>query len=249
MNRQPWQVIGSPFDDTLTTSGTGGDVVFGLGGDDSVTGGSGPDSLHGDVERVHDTRSDTLTGGGGRDSVWSYGGNDVLRGGPGSDVLHRYSRPASQLYGATGNDYVETVVSGGTRSGVRRAGATSATIRAVERWRRDPGLEPQGCVGHVRRNLAGALSIRPSILFASDLGRLFLEGGHWTTFGTEGADMVDARGALSLSAFGRDGDDVLRGSGGADRFDGGAGSDTVLPRGGYDVCVAIEVGAPRCEVS
>ena len=61
---------------------------FGLGGNDTITGGSGADELFGQ------DGNDTLFGKGGDDLLFGGSGNDVLIGGAGSD----------QVFGQDGND-------------------------------------------------------------------------------------------------------------------------------------------------
>lgn len=82
-----------------------GATVYGLGGDDTITGtarrdlldgGSGTDSLIGNAG------NDTLVGNAGHDTIQGNSGNDSLEGGSGDD----------RLFGGTGND---TLTGGGGR--------------------------------------------------------------------------------------------------------------------------------------
>lgn len=63
-------------------------LIFGDNGDDSLTGGSGNDTIHGG------NGNDDLTGGGGNDNLQGENGDDSLVGGSGNDTLS----------GANGND-------------------------------------------------------------------------------------------------------------------------------------------------
>lgn len=72
--------IGTDSNDTLTADETGGEV-FGLDGDDKLTGGSGDDTLTGG------SGIDELFGGIGDDELFGGTGDDFLTGGTGSDIL------------------------------------------------------------------------------------------------------------------------------------------------------------------
>jgi len=61
--------------------GSGVDLGFSVGGNDTITGGEGNDSLSGG------TNDDTLNGEGGSDVLWGGSGKDTLLGGSGSDLL------------------------------------------------------------------------------------------------------------------------------------------------------------------
>ncbi len=79
--------------------------MHGLGGNDTLIGGTGRDIMYGD------SGNDTLKGGGGNDFLYGGSGTDVLFGGAGADVLsdRALSLPAApnQLYGESGNDCIE----------------------------------------------------------------------------------------------------------------------------------------------
>ena len=75
------QLVGGPYADTL--SGWAGPTVgwlFGNGGEDTLTGGSGDEFLFGQ------DGNDTLNGGDGRDFVDGGAGNDTMNGGAGFDA-------------------------------------------------------------------------------------------------------------------------------------------------------------------
>jgi len=61
---------------------TGGSLMYGNGGKDSLAGGSYSDTLYGG------TGNDTLDGGYGSDTLYGGAGNDSLKGNDGSDVYH-----------------------------------------------------------------------------------------------------------------------------------------------------------------
>jgi VCBS repeat-containing protein len=85
--------IGTAAPDTATTAGLAGswNLVFGLGGDDTLSGLAG---------------EDTVLGGPGDDSLSGGNGNDDLIGGSGADVLIG-GRGDDELYGGEGGDTLD----------------------------------------------------------------------------------------------------------------------------------------------
>ncbi|MEO1335592.1 MAG: calcium-binding protein, partial [Myxococcota bacterium] len=79
-------IHGGSQNDTITVIGAFPDgapvpAIYGLGGDDTLNGGSGTDRLFGGKGQ------DTIHGGGGTDHLWGGAGDDVLLGGDGKDRL------------------------------------------------------------------------------------------------------------------------------------------------------------------
>lgn len=75
--------------------------MYGLGGDDVITGGSGSDILNGGQG------GDTLNGGGGRDSIYGMADNDHLVGGAGDDLLDGGDGDDTYYYNSgDGNDII-----------------------------------------------------------------------------------------------------------------------------------------------
>lgn len=78
-------VRGTAFADTISAAGRGdsvGMILNGAGGDDTVTGGAGNDTLMGEGG------NDTLLGGDGGDTLNGDAGNDLLQGQGGGDILN-----------------------------------------------------------------------------------------------------------------------------------------------------------------
>jgi Ca2+-binding RTX toxin-like protein len=101
-------ITGTPFSDTVTANRTsskvvggpattGNDTISGLGGFDTLYGGSGNDVIDGGAD------GDFLYGGFGDDTLLGGDGNDYLRGGAGDDIL--YDGPGDNtLDGGSGTD-------------------------------------------------------------------------------------------------------------------------------------------------
>ena len=101
--------------------GNGGQIAYGVGGDDSLMGEAGNDTLYGgegddtlDGGLDQDSLfggigNDILYGGAGQDSLSGDDGNDSLYGGDGADTLYAGADAPTAynwLYGEGGNDYL-----------------------------------------------------------------------------------------------------------------------------------------------
>ncbi|MFS2126780.1 Ig-like domain-containing protein [Pseudomonas sp. Pseusp97] len=94
---------------TTSTTATGNnDLLHGLDGNDSLSGGNGHDILYGG------TGNDTLNGGNGNDSLYGGAGNDTLNGDGGNDLL----------VGNEGND----ILNGGAGDDILIGGKGSDTL-------------------------------------------------------------------------------------------------------------------------
>jgi Ca2+-binding RTX toxin-like protein len=100
----------NPIDDELLGT-SGGDQIFGYGGDDNLRGFSGDDVIDGGVGR------DDIRGGNGEDLIFAGRGRDTVAGGNGSDEVHLgigtdlYKGGSSgasndRVYGNSGNDQI-----------------------------------------------------------------------------------------------------------------------------------------------
>ncbi len=108
-------VYGYGGDDTITT-GTGNDVIFGGDGADTIAGGLGHDTLHGDDgdDTLKGQKGDdVLYGGAGTDTLYgdetrvsgSYNGTNMLYGEEGDDTLYG-AKGSDTLIGGSGDDLV-----------------------------------------------------------------------------------------------------------------------------------------------
>ncbi|WP_203236229.1 alkaline phosphatase, partial [Methylobacterium crusticola] len=81
------------------TGSAAGELLRGLGGDDTIDGGAGDDVLFGDLG------NDRVDGGQGNDQVRGWFGNDVLSGGAGDDQVFG-EEDDDLLGGGSGSDYI-----------------------------------------------------------------------------------------------------------------------------------------------
>ncbi|MGE0387356.1 MAG: beta strand repeat-containing protein [Gammaproteobacteria bacterium] len=80
---QAGDIVGTAADDVIST-GSGGNVVHGLGGDDEIDAGGGADVVYGGAG------DDAIDGGDGSDVLSGGAGRDDLSGGSGADVFRYY---------------------------------------------------------------------------------------------------------------------------------------------------------------
>jgi Ca2+-binding RTX toxin-like protein len=97
------RAFGSDFDDVLVGLDGARHFLYGGGGNDQLTAGTGDGYLYGYDD------DDTLTGNGGRDFLLGMNGNDTLTGNGGNDVL-RGAMVTISSRGERG-----TIISGGMR--------------------------------------------------------------------------------------------------------------------------------------
>ncbi|GAB6041680.1 hypothetical protein JCM17961_23550 [Endothiovibrio diazotrophicus] len=99
-------LVGTEGDDILTAWDTTGQRVDGEGGNDTLVGATGSDSIYGgtgDDTLSGASGNDALYGGEGNDTLAGDGGNDTLDGGEGDDILTDTSG-TNTLIGGAGND-------------------------------------------------------------------------------------------------------------------------------------------------
>jgi Ca2+-binding RTX toxin-like protein len=92
-------LLGTFAGDTITRSGTAGEILFGLAGDDTITGGQGDDRISGGSGR------DTISGGGGNDDIADLSGGATISGGSGNDRIFGGLGPIT-ADGETGDDLI-----------------------------------------------------------------------------------------------------------------------------------------------
>ena len=256
---------------TLPTSG--GDTLTGTAGDDRIDGLAGNDTitgLGGDDTLAGNTGADTIDGGDGNDTIYSsvisppysfpYSAGaytppvldtgtevDTLKGGAGDDTI--FAGYGDNVDGGMGSDTLFISFQGAT-SGIHFdlnlssqviGGGTISGIESVS-W-----LQGSNYDDYV--DLSGSIGYNSGVVFGM-AGNDTIIAGYSTTFidGGDGSDILDARGAPSLSeidggagndtiytssaayavVYGGDGADTITGGG---QVHGGAGNDAISGNG------------------
>jgi Ca2+-binding RTX toxin-like protein len=90
-------VSGTSYNDTIVGLTSTANYIYGAGGNDTLTGGSVDDQLHGEAGTdtlYGGSGNDSLNGGSENDTIYGENGDDTMNGGTGADVLN----------GGAGND-------------------------------------------------------------------------------------------------------------------------------------------------
>ena len=210
-------IIGSNFDDRITSGNDNNDLI-GLGGDDILIGAGGRDRIFGG------TGDDRLLGGFGNDDLHGQGGADtyVIQSGAGADRIFGYEVGIDviQYSGGPGDmsDLLIEQVGTNTRitsivGSLTLIGIDAATVSASDFTFVNPLPDPTG------------------IIVATDL-----TAGNDVFIGDENDDVVNGlggndtlRGGIGDDTLnGGDGNDILTGGLGEDVLNGGEGVDRVL---------------------
>lgn len=264
-------IEGSAHDDVLLGS-SGPDWIAAGGGDDVVDARGGHDEVRTDhldpgSGEVTGPGDDVVKGGAGRDEILAGHGSDRIYGGKGRDEIWLDEGAGARGLGGGGNDLV---VAGGR---ARIDGGTGAdrlwpTIRS-----RSDRVRAAGGAGRDTLHLELAHEVAPHgsrLVVGSPAGTVRVPSGpamvrfvslekfdplgiavtlRVTWFGTSGDDELDADWLDGpVRAFGRGGDDRLRGGNGNDHLDGGPGRDRLEGWSGDDRCLRGE-RLRSCEIS
>ncbi len=192
--------------DNVIHGGQGRDIMFGNGGSDQLFGGVG-----GDVVQAGDG-NDVLNGEDGNDSLEGEAGDDVLDGGAGDDQLYG-GEGADQLFGGAGDDVVVTDADDTVRDG--GAGIDTISFQGVFGVTFDLGTSNfENATGTDGDDTLTAASAVGSVQLIGNGGNDILTGG----FGDDvlmGGEVFVGEGAA----------DTLTGGAGNDRLEGGTGDD------------------------
>lgn len=215
-------------DDDVLYGGAGNDSIWGNGGDDIISGGSGEDSLSGDLITNYDALpgkyhgDDIIDGGAGNDGITGDGGDDLLYGGDGDDLLYgdfysAFLEDGSLLFPAEfhGND----TLFGGNGNDTLIGGSGNDELFGGD------GVDAL----YGDDNTTG--------LTYDTHGDDYLDGG-------KGNDLLVGNGGND-ALYGGEGDDELQGDDpkldsqhhGDDILDGGAGADALWGFGGSDILI------------
>jgi Ca2+-binding RTX toxin-like protein len=208
------QVFGQAGNDTITLNEANGALpaanLFGGGGNDTLTGGSGADKLFGQ------SGNDTLLGKGGADFLFGGADNDVLTGGDTDD----------QVFGESGNDRM--IWNPGDDTDLNEGGDNSDTVEVNG----GNGTEQFTVTANGTRVRFDRLDPAP---FSIDIGTseklvLNANGGddHFSATG-------DLAALIAITVDGGAGNDTILGSNGVDTLMGGDGDDFVDGQQANDV--------------
>ena len=196
--------IGFEGDDSFTNGTSLTSQLVGLGGNDTLRGGSGVDVI------IGGDGNDTLVGNNGDDVLWGLAGNDDLFGGLGNDSIFG-GEGINDLFGDAGNDQIF-------------GGSSTDTISG--------GDGDDGLFGADGLNTMIGGNGNDTIVGGSGIDTI--EGGNGIDmiFGGAGDDILNTgaggiEGAVDL-AVGGDGNDTVQGGGGFDWFYLGSGNDTAI---------------------
>lgn len=183
-------LIGSDFNDTLLGqydpalpfSTVIDNEFFGGGGDDSLEGYLGHDTLHGDDgddSLFGGSMDDQMFGGAGRDLLEDLEGDDTFDGGAAIDTMNGGS--GDNLYHVTTGDRITDT--GGDDTVIAHEDYFLANGREIER------LEAQAGVGGL-------------ILYGNSFGQTIVgHSGDDTIHGGAGADVIDGRGGVDTASY------------------------------------------------
>jgi len=239
-------VLGSQHDDVITGTRFDDDLE-GNKGADLLQGGPGDDGIDELVWVFSrpDRHADHKVGGAGDDSIQANGGADVLDGGADDDFLYEQAEGmATTMVGGTGDDELLGWYDGAP--GRTFDGGEGFDLLEID------NIDPDDPRGTQLVLDAGVGNVRSSVSTLAPLPVTGVE--RWRPvaaqrvvfLGSAGPDRVDATLVEQLSAQTFAGDDVVKGSFGADTIDTGDGTDKVDGGGGQDSCVNAEE-RKRCE--
>jgi Ca2+-binding RTX toxin-like protein len=196
----------------VTIDGKSDDTIFNI---ENLTGGSGNDTLIGDIN------SNILIGGAGNDSLAGDDGNDLLSGDAGNDLLTGGAGNDS-LTGGSGIDTFSVESGTDTISDLGVGGADILTVAS--------GAIANATLGAAWTATAASINSGTEFLtsagYAVDLSKV-ISGNGFTVTNT----------GLATTFTGSSGADTLIGGTGADTLIGGAGHDSLTGGAGNDLFI------------
>lgn len=230
---------------SVTADASKVEILFGLGGNDTLHGDNGIDFLYGGIG------NDTLKGNAGNDKLFGESGNDVLDGGAGADVMYGgegndtyYVDNAGDVVIEYQNQGVDTVI-----SSVSFHGLTETLQLSIENITLTGSAESADGSNLANIIIGNAVD---NTIFGHDRNDTINGGaGNDTLRGDSGNDILDGGdgddflyGASHHTAIvhavdndtlrGGAGNDRLEGEGGNDILDGGTGTDLMFGGTGND---------------
>jgi Ca2+-binding RTX toxin-like protein len=213
-------LIGSNYDDTLTTANVRG-LLFGGAGDDVLTGGNARDSLAGQ------SGDDLVVGGGGNDHLQGGRGEDVLIGGLGDDLLSGGGGADRFQFSGTTDTGSDTIVA--FEHGIDQLSFVG--LQSNEIVLTEVGFDT------LITWTNGSLVVRgTNVEDFTDADFSFANDADDTLTGSTANDLIFG-GLGNDTLSGGDGDDLLAGGKGVNSLSGGAGDDTYRVSAGTNTVV------------
>lgn len=211
----------SLFDNDLTGSATGKNVITGGSGSDIIYGGAAADVLIGGAG------SDTLIGGAEIDKLNGGDGDDIVAGGFGANIIT--GGAGFDIFTVEGTDKILDLGLGGDSVSVAVAGIANATVSAS--W------------------VAGFETVNDGVAniatkdFGVDLSNA--TGLHgYSVLGAKSGSAVNLKGSLNADTIvGGAGADSIDGAAGSDSLSGGKGADTFTVNAGTDTVTDLGLGS------
>lgn len=211
-------VMGTAGDDNIggAQTWTGNDIIFGLGGNDTLDGFLGDDVIFGG------DGNDDLEGSHGADKLYGGNGDDSFYCGQGLGTV----APGDLMDGGAGKDTVISVNSDitlGSFTSVERLQVDGSVTLTAAQLAIFSELYTIYQPGHIMAAGAGTYDISNKII--TGIFKFIGWLGNETFIGSAAGEEVQ----------GRDGNDILKGMGGDDKLEGGVGNDTVYGGDGNDI--------------
>jgi len=244
------------------TAFTGTTVIRGLGGNDTLDGGTSSDLIFGDKGNDTlrgNTGNDDLRGGQDDDVIDGNAGTDTIRGGAGSNTLTGGADSDTFIFEGVFDDRVIELAAGGGSDTIDMTAITASLVATIDAaasgtriYASSPMLAVEWVNDQVERVLlgsgddivylkkTGSTAARIDAGIGQDLLSYGNDGNEWVSAVTVSLLTGTATGvAGGIAGFedltGGDGGDTLTGDAGPNTIFGGAGGDVISGNAGNDV--------------
>lgn len=213
-------IYGAGGNDTLSGN-AGDDLIYGGGGNDTISGGTGNDTIHGDSgddNIAGDNGDDLIYGGDDNDYINAGDGNDVVYGDAGNDTIYGDDNTVAdgddELHGGDGGDFISGMDGKDTIFG--DAGDDTIYGGAHDDYLEGGDGDDDIYGGSGNDRVYGGA------------GSDYILGGYGADiiYGDDGDDNILGEGDND-TIYGGNGDDVISGGDGVDALFGGSGADTL----------------------
>ncbi|GJL49764.1 MAG: hypothetical protein NPIRA01_09910 [Nitrospirales bacterium] len=211
-------IYGTESGETVNGDNGVDDIIYGLGGNDSITGYSGNDMLY---------------GGDGNDSIYGYAGDDLLDGGAGDDTLQDTTSGDDIYVYESGLDSVYDY--NGTADVLRLTGSTTINDIVINDLGSHHEIIIDSGVNEIELkwfDYSAAYKIE-TIEFDDGFTTTLSDHPNWYTGSASGETLSGNSSHNTLIGYA--GNDTLNGNDGADDLHGGADADTLNGGNGDDL--------------